>query len=50
MLHESHNVQPIRENDKYFMDAAIETGLFNIEELISLGVCRKYKGVHMLSC
>ena len=49
-LHESHNVQPIRENDKCFMDAAVETGLFDITELVSLGVCRKYKGVHMLSC
>ena len=50
ILHESHNVQPIRKNDKCFMDALTEAGQFSTDALITLGTCRKFKGVHMLSC
>ena len=45
-----HHAQPIRDGDRCFMDVIVESGHFNKDDLITIGICRKYKGVHMTSC
>ena len=41
---------PIREGDKCLMDAIIETGHFKGDDLVTVGICRKFKAAHMVSC
>ena len=50
ILHQSHHAQPVRQNDKCLMSVIIEDGHFRGDTLKLVGTCRKYKGVHMLSC
>ena len=50
ILDQAHHVQPIRVKDQCFMDVIVETGHFNIDTLVILGICRKFKAVHFMSC
>ena len=50
VLNKAHHVQPIREGDRCLMDAVIDTGRFKGEELVIIGICRKFKAVHMILC
>ena len=40
----------MREGNKCLMDAIIETGLFKGDDLVTIGICRKFKAAHMVSC
>ena len=50
ILDQSHHAQPVRQNDKCFMDVIIDDGRFRDDTLKIVGTCRKYKGIHMMSC
>ena len=50
VLDKANHVPPIRKGDKCFMDAIIETGHFKGDDLLTIGTCRKFKAVHMISC
>ena len=36
--------------DRCLMDAIIKTGRFKGDKLSTIGICRKFKAVHMISC
>ena len=40
----------MRQNDTCFMDVIIDDGRFRDDTLKIVGTCRKYKGIHMMSC
>ena len=50
VLDKAHHAPPICEAEKCLMDAVIKTGLFKGDELSTIGICRKFKTVHMISC
>ena len=50
VLDKSNHAQPVREGDKCLMDAIIEKGLFKGDDLVTIGICRKFKAAHMISC
>ena len=50
VLDEANHVQPIREGDKCLMGAIIGTDHFKGDDLVAIGICRKFKAAHMISC
>ena len=49
IIDKSHHAQPIREGDRCFMDVIVESGRFGKDDLIVIGICRKYKAIQMTS-
>ena len=49
-LDKAHHVPLIREGDRRLMDAVIKEGRFKGDKLSTIGICRKFKAVHMISC
>jgi hypothetical protein len=50
VLDQSHHAQRVREHDRCFMDVIIEDGRMKEDTLKTVGICRKYKKIHMMSC
>ena len=50
VLDKAHHVPPIREGNRCLMDALMKTDHFKGDELPIIGICRKSKAVHMISC
>jgi hypothetical protein len=48
-INECHDIPLIRQNDKALMECFLDCGRYNIKQLVSLNIYRKFKQVHSLA-